>query len=243
MYSSVVKLKDYLRRNLVKRRNYEKLVEENETRLNLLRAFTGSSAEYFQDLWVLMELGFKQGGFFVEFGATNGVDASNTYLLERKFQWRGILVEPNFVFQEALRGNRNSIIDNRLVWDVSNKEIDFLSMTEAYISVAKEDLKLVDIDLSTKSRVDVVNSVSLNDLLINYCAPDTIDFISVDVEGSEYRILKAFFEETKFKVRLFVVEHNWREDANLLLELFEEQGYELVFKNISNRDFWFRLKN
>jgi hypothetical protein len=37
----------------------------------------------------------KRGGFFIEAGAHNGVEASNTLYLEKKLGWTGILVEPN----------------------------------------------------------------------------------------------------------------------------------------------------
>src|SRR5689334_9133565 len=33
-----------------------------------------------QDLWVLHETRRKRGGYFVEFGATDGIEASNTFL-------------------------------------------------------------------------------------------------------------------------------------------------------------------
>ena len=51
-----------------------------------------------QDVFVLYSLNWKKGGYFLDFGATNGVDLSNTYLLEKDFGWKGsnfntILVE------------------------------------------------------------------------------------------------------------------------------------------------------
>ena len=231
-----------LRSNFVKRQNYEKLLEEYMAKLDFFRGYTRSKAEYFQDLWVLKELDFKKGGFFVEFGATNGVDASNTFLLERDFEWQGILAEPNIVYHEALSKNRICNIDNRLVWDISGEKIEFLAMNESYISVAKQDSKLLDFNLSTKSRLELVQSISLTDLLLEYSAPKIIDFVSVDVEGSEYRILKSFLDDGQFKVRLFVIEHNWRDDSHRIRQLLENRGYELAFENISERDFWFRLK-
>ncbi|GIT91759.1 hypothetical protein JANAI62_22160 [Jannaschia pagri] len=41
-----------------------------------------------------MQTGFKRGGYFVEFGATDGVTLSNTWLLEMSFGWSGILADP-----------------------------------------------------------------------------------------------------------------------------------------------------
>jgi hypothetical protein len=54
---------------------------------DLLRS---SKAQLRQDIFVLNELNFKRDGYFVEFGATNGVDLSNTYLLEKGYNWKGI---------------------------------------------------------------------------------------------------------------------------------------------------------
>src|ERR1017187_1984592 len=57
----------------------------------LLKALRISKSQLRQDLMVLSELDFKRGGYFVEFGATNGVTLSNTYLLEKEYGWTGIL--------------------------------------------------------------------------------------------------------------------------------------------------------
>ena len=45
-------------------------------------ALEKSKSQLRQDLFVLVELDFLQGGYFVEFGATDGVDLSHTHLLE-----------------------------------------------------------------------------------------------------------------------------------------------------------------
>src|SRR5947209_2667948 len=51
-------------------------------------------AQLFQDLLVLFLLDGKRDGYFVEFGAMDGITLSNTFLLESKYSWRGIAAEP-----------------------------------------------------------------------------------------------------------------------------------------------------
>ena len=60
---------------------------------------------------MLSMLDFKKKGYFVEFGAQNGIDHSNSYLLEKKFGWKGILAEPSKGSQKKLIENRDSHID------------------------------------------------------------------------------------------------------------------------------------
>ena len=79
----------------------------------------------FQDLFVLSEVEFKTGGYFVEFGATDGVDLSNTYMLEKSFGWTGILAEPARVWHSELRKNRACHIDTSCVWTQSNAALTF----------------------------------------------------------------------------------------------------------------------
>jgi len=56
------------------------------------------------------------GGFFVEFGATNGVDLSNTFMLEKELGWTGILSEPGKIWFQDLSESRNAKIVTKAVW-------------------------------------------------------------------------------------------------------------------------------
>src|SRR2546430_17225098 len=68
--------------------------------------FTNSYAQRFQDLLVLFLMNGKRDGFFVEFGATNGRDLSNTFMLEQHFSWKGLLAEPANCWHTGLKANR-----------------------------------------------------------------------------------------------------------------------------------------
>ena len=79
-----------------------KKIEKNQ-RSNFIDNLDQSKAQLRQDLFVLSELEFKKNGYFVEFGATNGFDISNSYLLETKFNWKGIVAEPAKKWRHELK--------------------------------------------------------------------------------------------------------------------------------------------
>jgi len=54
----------------------------------------------------LSELNFKTNGYFVDSGATNGVNLSNSFLLEKEFGWSGIVAEPARRWHKDLKKNR-----------------------------------------------------------------------------------------------------------------------------------------
>ena len=91
----------------------------------VLKNFNLSKAQIFQDLFVLFLTNEKKGGYFVEFGATNGVTLSNTYCLEKSFGWDGILAEPARCWHAELNANRNCKIETNCVWDKSGEQLEF----------------------------------------------------------------------------------------------------------------------
>jgi FkbM family methyltransferase len=205
-----------------------------------------TTSQNFQDIWVLHELQDKRNGFFVEFGATNGIDCSNTHLLEREYGWKGILAEPNPYWHDALFKNRKCIITTECVYTKSNEHVTFNAVVDA------ADLSTIqgygDLDEHSQTRQNhstiPVRTVTLLDLLIKNDAPEIIDYLSIDTEGSELDILKHFFSEnTHYKIRCITVEHNNHVIQRFKLkELLEEQGYTRKYTEISRWDDYFFKK-
>jgi len=200
-----------------------------------------SRSQILQDMWVCFELGEKPNGFFVEFGATNGLVNSNTWLLETRFGWKGILAEPNPVWHTDLRANRTAHIEELCVFSKSGETVEFLTTDDS-------DPELSSIAMFSEGdhfagtrqsggRLSI-GTISLTDLLLKYDAPETIDYISIDTEGSELDILKAF-DFDRFKFRLLSVELNPKTEGEIQ-KLLEDKGYERVFPAFSQWDGWFR---
>jgi FkbM family methyltransferase len=204
---------------------------------------TCSNAQFKQDLWVLHETGRKREGFFVEFGATDGISLSNTYLLERDFGWRGILAEPNPVWHADLARNRRAGIDRRCVFGRTGARVQFAATRHPELATIAD---FVSADGHAESRGEhdtiEVETVSLNDLLQAHAAPRDIDYMSIDTEGSELRILEAF-DFARWNVRLLSVESNHTALEPQLDRLMAQHGYERRYASYSSVDSWYRKVN
>ena len=203
-----------------------------------------SQSQIMQDLWVLHELREKRGGFFVEFGAGNGVTMSNTHLLEKRHGWSGILAEPNPTFHRRLRRERSAtatIIEHACVWARTGETQTFLCTEKPAFSrlarIAPDDV-FERPGRRTVAREIEVPTVSLDDLLDRHGAPERIDYISVDTEGAERAILEAF-DFGRRHVALWTVEHNFTPERAAVHALMGRHGYVRRFPEFSRFDDWY----
>jgi len=197
-----------------------------------------------QDIWVLKATNFKRNGYFIDFGAGDGVELSNTYKLEKDYNWTGIICEPNKKFQENIAKTRSCFVDHRCVYSETGKQLKFLAVTNnPELSSVEEYAFLGDEFAEARKQNEsyIVPSVSLNDLLEEYDAPKNIDYISVDTEGSEFDILQSF-DFSKYNVKLFTIEHNWMPPRQKIYDLMISNGYKRVHEEYSRWDDWY-IKN
>ena len=192
-----------------------------------------------QDVFALYILNWKKGGFFVEFGATNGIDLSNTYLLEKDYGWNGILAEPAKIWHEDLVRNRTAAIEFDCVWSKSGETINFTSTREAEFSTISSFSKK-DAHASSRNTGETypVKTISLNDLLKIHGAPAKIDYLSLDTEGSELEILDAF-DFQSFAVSVITCEHNFSSQRDMIYEILVSRGFVRIFEGFSRWDDWF----
>ena len=203
-----------------------------------------SSSQLFQDLFVLFFLRGKKNGGFLEFGATNGVDFSNTKSLEEKFSWQGVLAEPSPQWHDQLQKNRPSAqILTDCVFSSSGESLDFfVSHTGEYSTLQEyrnSSNHADNLNRNEAGKLVKVSTISLNDVFVKYFDSKPIDYMSVDTEGSELTILKSFDFE-KFAPKLVTVEHNEIPDyQSKINELFIANNYQCAFKGFSQFDGWY----
>lgn len=203
------------------------------------RLRAASTSQLGQDLWALERSGYKRGGYFVEFGATDGVLLSNTWLLETHCGWQGICAEPNPKYFGRLRQNRRCQVTNACIGPRSGESVEFV-LAEEFGGMVQD----IERDLHAGRRkayyADAANRVrftteSLDDMLQRLGAPRDIDYLSIDTEGSELAILSTFPFE-RWNIRLLTVEHNYSADRERISTLLSAHGY---LRRESQWDDWY----
>jgi FkbM family methyltransferase len=218
----------------------KKIEFKNESKI--LKYFAKSKAQNLQDLLVLDLLDFKREGFFVEFGATDGMLNSNSHLLEFHFGWSGILAEPNPAWHGDLRENRRVSISHECVYSKTGERVQFDISSNHELSSIR-NLR----DNSHRSDAKVIESIyvdtiSLPDLLTKYNAPKSIDFISIDTEGSELEIISTF-DFHMYEVKIFAIEHNFSEHRSAIRKVMTSNGYIFLEEYSLFQDDFYLLKN
>ncbi len=199
-----------------------------------------SKSQLRQDLLVLSHHSFKRDGYFVEFGATDGVKLSNTYLLEQRYNWKGILAEPAKLWHKELLRNRSCFIELNCVWSESGTSLEFEEMGEAELSKVIGENSQFDHHQQFRkpNKKYTVSTISLFDMLVKYKAPAFIDYLSIDTEGSEFIILSEFpFERYTFG--FISVEHNYTVNREKIFNLLSSKGYIRIHEDLSLFDDWY----
>ena len=128
-------------------------------------------------------------GTFLEVGANDGYTQSNTYFLERRRAWRGILIEPLPRPYSICRAHRR----HASCYNVACVGPG----AEPFLSLVSHDLRSVSRGLVSESeetrrvggrRVVEVPTAMMSDL-IDRSGLGGITFMSIDVEGAELHVL------------------------------------------------------
>jgi FkbM family methyltransferase len=179
----------------------------------------------------------KKNGVFLEIGADDGIDFSNTNFYEKELGWTGICIEPRNVAFNKLIKNRSCHCENVAVSDIESENETFLEL-EGWGKglsglMGKYDPKhLLRIQMEKKhplhkgSHTTSVKVVKLQSLLDKHDIQH-VDFCSIDTEGGELDIM-ASLDWTKTTIDVITIENNY--DYTDIRPFFESKGYTLFNK-------------
>ena len=212
----------------------------------LKRSFSASEI----DQQVFQYLGKRKLGFYIEIGANNGIDQSNTKMLEVYYGWRGVLIEPIPKVFTQLRQNRSA--DNYF-YNYACVSFGFPTpqMKMRYANLMTIGLQgnnhLLDPIAHAKEGAaslalnDSVHDIlvevrTLNSILEDVNAPSFIDLFSLDVEGAELEVLCGL-DFSKYRFRALCIEI-FQPFVIEMTKFLQSKGYLLV-KQLSSHDYLF----
>ena len=225
----IKKLRNYVRKSLKKSLNKNLLIDLHIMSNTYGLDFKG---QFGQDIIAYFCLKNKKNGFYIDIGAYDGINLSNTYIFE-KLGWDGFCVEASPKTFEALKKNRKCDLYN---YDVCSKNIgktsflisraDGLNVLEYHNTT--EHKKRIERESDNNMEYIEVDTITFEELMSNYKNINHIDFMSLDIEGGELDVLRSI-DFDKYSFGLITVEYN--ENYNEILELMNSKGYKKLMDN------------
>ena len=170
-------------------------------------------------------------GTFLEIGACDGVLYSNSKTLEDHFNFTGILIEPQPLFYSQLVINRkNCKCYNYAVSNSDDEFIDFIG-NNAEGGIANNNN--TDISKYTNWTPYKVKNSKMKDI-ITKSEFKYIDFMIIDVEGSELELLHSI--DFKFPIFCIIIEaHSNEQDKNKIFgEYLKSNGFTYIERQRGN---------
>lgn len=171
----------------------------------------------------------KNKGYFVDIGAHDGITFSNSKFFE-ELGWDGVCIEPNPKIFDVLKSNRKckcikKAIDNKIGVSQFFQITDGPDMLSGLVNEFT-DKAIIRINNELESFPEGFGYIDVEcDLFENTVSDNKIDFLSLDTEGNELKILQTI-DFDKFNINVITVENNDYDDKffNYLIP----KGYQFI---------------
>jgi FkbM family methyltransferase len=143
----------------------------------------------------------RHGGVFIEAGANDGIRQSNTFFLEKRRGWTGLLVEPMpRLAKRCKRARRGATTVEALLVapDDSGRQIELLDLDlMSVVGAGNDGLPDLDAHIASAEAVQRITRTTTHALgrtlseLIDQEVDQPIDLLSLDIEGYELEALRG----------------------------------------------------
>ena len=187
--------------------------------------------------------GLRNEGYFVDVGAYNGIDFSNTWGLAKR-GWTGLALEPNPQTFAQLKNNYKEFESHVICLELAaGKSGEAQISLAGSISTCSPDQYVQFLHngwVSGQESFAEVHVLPLDEILGALETPINFDVFSLDVEGLELEVLETFTID-KWKPKLCLVESHehhpitsFGRHAQQINEYFEKAGYYKIYCDMVN---------
>lgn len=190
------------------------------------------------------------GGFFIEAGANDGFNQSNTYYLEKFRGWQGILIEgiPELYHQCVAERKNSRVFNCALVAadftepDITMKYANLMSIVEGALKNEVGDRTHLKKGREAQKRENIVPyevKVPARTLtsILDECQVEAIDLLSLDVEGFELNVLKGL-DFTRYQPKYILLEARFKTEIDEYIS-----DYYVQVDRLSIHDYLYRSIN
>jgi FkbM family methyltransferase len=172
---------------------------------------------------------YKKNGRFLDIGANDGITESNTYCLEKEYNWSGICVEGSEELAKICSRNRpQSVVSCSLVWS-GEEEVNFVEPKNGKNLLSRIDNIVWNKEYFVNDFIDPITSKRTTTTIKNILGDGYhyFDYFSLDVEGAELEALKGIdWNNTKFG--FITIEYGNREHyKNLVISFLQKVSYRI----------------
>jgi hypothetical protein len=175
---------------------------------------------------ILEYIGQIENGFYIEAGAYDGILQSNTKFIEEELNWTGILIEPSpKVFLELEKNRPNNININKCLvasdyqYQTISGSFDNGPMSSVGNIRNIENAELIDVSCEPLHKI------------LGYLEIPKIDFMTIDTEGYELKVLNGLNLE-KYRPTYLLIEI-YELDKESIINYLTGFNY-ILLENITN---------
>ncbi|TXT66079.1 MAG: hypothetical protein BAJALOKI3v1_50079 [Promethearchaeota archaeon] len=192
--------------------------------------------KFLDDLYMLVETHGDKS--FVDVGAYDGIDGSNTSCLAEKY-WPGLMIEANKQSYNKCKQLYKDFPDiNVINTAISNKrqKLD-MTLSGPMSTLAIDNQPLMNRVKQRKFSLAKVQCQTLDDVLYEY-EYEKIGVLSVDVEGYEYKVLEGF-DIQKFRPSLCIIEchEGTNPSTQEISEFYQKELVDNINKYFAKNDY------
>lgn len=168
-----------------------------------------SNSQASQDILVIMLTNGKKNGWYVEIGSSDPLYINNTYLLEKEYQWKGLMVEWDRNYFQAYQVHRPLAFP--LLGDAT--QLDYLHYLKTYNFPSDIDYLQFDLEVENRSTLTVLEIFDKS----------VFEHYTFGIVTFEHDIYRGDYHNTRVLSRI----------------IFEKYGYKRIFSNVSDFEDWY----